>query len=142
MTTRKPPRVALLLLEALVPEGACLAGDLAEEYQRGRSRGWLWWQVLAAIAIARRRRADEIRPLRLVDLQPADAAERARRASLRFKPVSLAASPVNGVGGLAVAALALLMTLVMPAAWWLLLGSYAAGIVLGGVMIARERMRA
>jgi len=67
---------------------------------------------------------------------------RARRASLRFKPVNLTASPVNGVGGLAVAALALLMTLVMPAAWWLLLGSSAAGIVLGGVMIARQRMRA
>ena len=141
MTTREPPRLALMLVEHLVPDGACLAGDLSEEYQRGRSRRWLWWQVVAAIAIARTRRPDEIRPLRLVDLQPADAIERTRRASVRFEPVSLTASPLNGVGGFAIAALALMMTLVMPGAWWLLLGSIAAGVLLGVVLIATDRSR-
>ena len=32
MTTREPPRLALVLLERLVPDGAFLAGDLTEEY--------------------------------------------------------------------------------------------------------------
>jgi hypothetical protein len=79
MTTHKPPRPALALLECLVPDSAFLAGDLAEEYQRRQSRCWLWWEVLGAIAIAWCTRPDAIRPLRLVDLQPADAVERTRR---------------------------------------------------------------
>jgi hypothetical protein len=141
MTTREPPRLALALLERLVPDSAFLAGDLIEEYQRRQSRCWLWWEVLAAIAIAWCKRPDEIRPLRLVDLQPADAVERTRRIGLRFEPVNVTASPLHGIGGLGIAALALLMTLVMPAAWWLLLGSMLAGVVLGVVMIATHRSR-
>jgi hypothetical protein len=141
MTTREPPRFALALLERLVPDSAFLAGDLTEEYQRRQSRCWLWWEVLAAIAIARCQRPDEIRPLRLVDLQPADAVERTRRLGLRFGAVNVTASPLNGIGGLGIAALALVMTLVMPAAWWLLLGAMLAGVVLGVVMIATRRSR-
>jgi hypothetical protein len=141
MTTREPPRLALALLERLVPDSACLAGDLTEQYQRRQSRCWLWWEVLAAIAIAWCKRPDEIRPLRLVDLQPADAVERTRRMGLRFEPVNVAASPLHGIGGLGIAALALMMTLVMPAGWWLLLGSMLAGVVLAVVLIATHRNR-
>lgn len=141
MTTREPPRLALALLECLVPDSAFLAGDLIEEYQRRQSRCWLWWEVLGAIAIAWCKRPDEIRPLRLVDLQPNDAVERTRRIGLRFEPVNVTASPLTGIGGLGIAALALLMTLVMPAAWWLFLGSMLAGVVLGVVMIAAHRSR-
>jgi hypothetical protein len=141
MTMRKPPRLALALLERLVPGGAFLAGDLTEEYQRRQSRSWLWWEVLAAIAIAWCKRPDEIRPLRLVDLQPDEAVERTRRIALRFEPINLTASPLHGIGGLGIAALALLMTRVMPAAWWLLVGSMPAGVVLGVVMIATHRSR-
>lgn len=141
MTTHEPPRLALALLERLVPDSAFLAGDLIEEYQHRQSRCWLWWEVLGAIAIAWCKRPDEIRPLRLVDLQPNDAVERTRRIGLRFEPVNVTASPLNGIGGLGIAALALLMTLVMPAAWWLFLGSMLAGVVLGVVMIATRRSR-
>lgn len=141
MTTREPPRLALALLERLVPDGAFLAGDLTEEYQRRPSRIWLWWQVLGAIAIAWWHRPDEIRPLRLVDLQPGDAVERTRRMGLRFDPVNVAASPLNGIGGLSIATLALVMTLVAPAAWWLFLASVLAGAVLGVSLIATHRSR-
>ncbi len=141
MTTRRPPRLALALLERLVPNRACLAGDLIEEYQRRPSRSRLWWEVLAAIAIAWSNRSDEIRPLRLVDRQPDEAVERTRRIGRRFGPVNLTASPLDGIGGLGIAALVLLMTRVMPAAWWLLLGSMLAGIVLGLVMVATRRSR-
>jgi hypothetical protein len=139
MRTNKPPRLALAFLERLVPDSAFLAGDLAEEYQRRRSRCWLWWEVLGAIAIAWRKRPDDIRPLRLVDLQPADAVERTRRLGLRFEAVNVTASPLNGIGGMGIAVLALLTTLVMPAAWLLFLGSMLAGLVLGVVMIAAHR---
>jgi hypothetical protein len=141
MTLREPPRLALALLERLVPDSAFLAGDLTEEYQRRQSRCWLWWEVLGAIAIAWCQRPDEIRPLRLVDLQPGDAVERTRTMGLRFDAVNVSASPLTGIGGLGIATLALVTTLVMPAAWWLFLGSLFAGVVLGVVMIARNRRR-
>jgi len=139
MTMRKPPRLALALLERFVPDSAYLVGDLVEEYQRRPSRWRVWREVLAAIATAWFHRPDEIRPLRLVDLQPEDAIKRSRRFDLRMKPVNLTASPLAGIGGLATAVLALLATLVMPAAWWLIGLSILAGILLGFVMIAVHR---
>lgn len=141
MTSRQPPRLALAVLECLVPDSSSLAGDLTEEFHRRQSRGWLWWQVIAAVAIAAFNRPDEIRPLRLVDLQPTDALERSRRMSLRSGPINLTASPLYGVGGLGLVALALLVTVVLPAAWWILLASIFGGIVLGVAMIARHRRK-
>lgn len=136
MTRRHPPRFALALLERLVPDSEPLAGDLVEEFGRRQSSAWFWLQVLAALAAAPFARGVEIRPLRLVDLQPADAMERSRRMTRRFRPVNLTASPVSGVGGLGLVILAGLVTLFMPAAWWLLLASALAGAGLGFVIIA------
>jgi sterol desaturase/sphingolipid hydroxylase (fatty acid hydroxylase superfamily) len=118
-----------------------MAGDLLEEYERRPSRWRVWREVLAAIAIARFERTDDIRPLRLVDLQPSDAIERTRRIRRHLKSVNLAASPLDGIGGLGLAVLLLLMTLVMPAAWWLFVVAVFAGTVLGVVMIAVHRRR-
>jgi hypothetical protein len=54
MTERMPPRSALWLLKhfASARYRESLAGDLIEQYARGRSRGWCWRQVLAAMALA------------------------------------------------------------------------------------------
>ena len=136
--TPRPPRLALALLDRYVPDSEPLAGDLLEEFERRPSAVWFWVQVLAAIAAGWRTRTDEIRPLRLVDLQPADALERTRRLSLRFPAVAPGASHA-GVGGLGLAVLAGLVTLVLPAAWWLLAASVLAGCALGVVMIVRSR---
>ncbi len=138
MTAHRPPRLPLALLQRVVPDSSPLAGDLVEEFEQGRSSGWLWWQVLVAIALARLERSDEIRPLHLVDLQPADAAERSRRTSLRFRPINLTGSPVPGVGGLTLVVLSILLTVVVPGVWWVYLASIAAGIILGVAMIARR----
>ena len=57
MNGRAPPAVATWILQHLgagVHEEA-LAGDLIEQYARGRSRLWYWHQVLIAIWFARAR---------------------------------------------------------------------------------------
>lgn len=139
MTERRPPRLALALLERFATDSEALAGDLVEDFGRRPSTAWFWVQVLAAIAAGWRTQTDEIRPLRLVDLQPTDALERTRRASLRFPSVNLSASPVAGVGGLGLVILASLVTRVRPTTWPLLLASALAGCALGVVMILGRR---
>lgn len=135
MTGKRPPRLALALLDRFAPDGSYLAGDLVEEFMRRPSRAWFWWQVLG-IAASRLRQFDDIRPLHLVDLQPVDAQERTRRFGLRFHPVNLTASPIPGIGGLGLASLVLLVSVLLPAAWLFLVASIVAGVTLGILMIA------
>ena len=135
MTHHTMPRLALALLGRFVPESDALAGDLIEEFQRGKSRTWLWLQVAAAIATSLLKRSRTIRPLRLVEVQPADALERSTRR-YRDRSVNLGASPLPGVGGLGLVSLAMFVTCAAPHAWWLFLASALAGVSLGVVMIA------
>ena len=53
MTIRTPPRMATWLLKHLGPRyrSESLAGDLFEEYQQDRTRGWYWRQTAAAIMV-------------------------------------------------------------------------------------------
>jgi hypothetical protein len=136
MTHHRTPRFALALLERLVPDSEPLAGDLLEEFERRPSAVWFWLQVVAAIATAWFAEGIEIRPLRLVDVQPADALERSRRMTLQFHPVNLTASPVSGVGGLSLVIFAGVVTIFAPVVWWLLVASAVAGVGLGIVIIA------
>jgi hypothetical protein len=53
MTPRRLPRLAIALLERSLVDDEPLKGDLIEEFNRGRSRWWLWRQVVAAV-LARR----------------------------------------------------------------------------------------
>jgi hypothetical protein len=138
MTRRHPPRLALALLERLVSDSDPLAGDLIEEFARRRSRLWFWWQVLAAIASAWLEEPYEIRPLRLVDLQPADAVERSRRLNDRMRAVNLSASPLPGIGGIGLVILAFLVTIVAPAAWWALLASALAGVLVAVALVRKH----
>jgi hypothetical protein len=142
MKDRHAPRLALALLERFVPDSEPIAGDLVEEFDAGRSALWFWVQALAAVVAAAGTQRVEVRPLHLVDLQPADAVERARRLCLRFPAVNLTASPVRGVGGLGLAILAGVVTWVTPAAWWVFLASALAGCALGVVAIAVREHRA
>ena len=135
MTHRHPPRLALALLERLVPDSEPLAGDLVEQFQARPSGLAFWGQVIAAIAVHSRARSAEIRPLHLVDLPPADASDRTRRFALRFPDITLNASPVSGIGGLGLAIFAALVTVVSPAAWALFAASALIGCALGGVAI-------
>jgi hypothetical protein len=51
MNSAKPPRLAAWILQHFGPElnQEALAGDLNEAFQQGRSKGWYWRQVLAAV---------------------------------------------------------------------------------------------
>jgi len=49
---KRPPALARILLNRLGPSEQSLVGDVYEEYAAGRSRGWFWRQVVAAVACA------------------------------------------------------------------------------------------
>jgi hypothetical protein len=54
MNNRKPPALATWMLDHLRSgeSNEALSGDLLEAFRTGRSAGWYWYQVIAAIAIA------------------------------------------------------------------------------------------
>ena len=141
MTSRRPPRLALWIVERFGPGDSPLAGDLVEEFQDRPSRLRLWREVASAVVAGRMQPEDEIRPLHLVDLQPTEAQERARRFALRFRPVNLSASPIYGIGGLGLMVIVLLVSVEMPVAWVGLAASILAGVGLGALMIAHRRPR-
>jgi hypothetical protein len=132
-------RLAIALLERLVPDSGPLAGDLLEEYERRRSLVWLWWQVLAVAATPLLDRSDEIRPLKLVDLQPADAIERSRRLSLKAMHVNVTPTPLHGVGGVTLAVVFVVLAEIASLLWWVVLASIVAGTALGLLLIRRHR---
>jgi hypothetical protein len=135
------PSLAIALLNRFVPDGEPLAGDLIEECAAGRSRAWLWYQVIAAIVMASVRRSGDPRPLRLVDGRPGYEPRDGSAALARPRRVNLTASPLPGIGGLGLVVMATLVTVVMPQAWWLVVGAMAAGVVFGVVLIAIRRTR-
>jgi hypothetical protein len=51
VTTSRPPFIAAWILYRFGPmaETDAIAGDLAEQYQRGRSRSWYWREVTVAL---------------------------------------------------------------------------------------------
>lgn len=50
MRSTEPPLLAAWLIEHTGRDRSSLAGDLLEEYRRGRSTAWYWKQVLATLA--------------------------------------------------------------------------------------------
>jgi uncharacterized protein (TIGR03435 family) len=133
--------LAIALLERVVPDSEALAGDLIEQFEHRRSHVRLWAQILAAIATALLNPSDDIRPLKLVDLQPVGAIERSRCLSVQRMRVNLTASPLHGASGLTLVVLAVLVTQVASEVWVVLLASMVAGIVLGVALIVRHRTR-
>lgn len=139
MTRLPPPRLAIYLLQRFT-DNEPLAGDLLEEFGRRQSRLWLWAQVTGALilAVRRRPRAIEVRPLHLVDerLTPLRIVG---QNSLR-PIVNLTASPMRGTGGpLGIASLLLLSTAMEPSMWGLVVLGLVAGIVVGCARISRAR---
>ena len=53
--------------------------------------------------------------------------------------INISAIPVAGVGGLGLVAIAVLVSVVMPAAGWLMLSGVAGGCLLGTVLVLARR---
>jgi signal peptidase I len=53
MSSRRPPKLAIWLLERLAPayRREALAGDVLEAFRHGRSRAWLWREVLRTLSL-------------------------------------------------------------------------------------------
>jgi hypothetical protein len=55
--------------------------------------------------------------------------------------INMSGIPVAGVGGLGLVAVAVLITIVLPAAWWLVLFGAAGGCVVGITLVLMRRRR-
>jgi hypothetical protein len=138
MTTRHPPRVALWLLNRILPAGDPLTGDLVEEFGRRRSRLWFWRQTAGAFLARRERNRLPVAPLGLTD-EPVDGLATVDR---HVRTVNLTASPIYGIGGLGLVALATLVSIMSPASWLVAVAIVLTGLVLGGALAYARGRRA
>ena len=106
------PRVAVALLQSFCRDEA-LVGDILEEYERRRSRGWLWRQVAVAVMFGF-----------------PHGIRRSTRLGARM--------PVP-IGGFGILAIAMLITFVAPGAWWLIGVGMAGGTVVAFLLVTRRR---
>ena len=137
MTASRPPRLALYVLRTLGVDDESLAGDIVEEFGAGRSRLWLWRQVLGAI-LFRPQGAPRTGPLGLCD---ARFAQSVLRPTPRREPrINLSGGPVPGIGGLSIVALVFHVALVSPQLLWLPVLGVAAGNLVGVALFVRRRM--
>jgi len=141
MNSRQPPRLPLALLHRFLGDNEPLVGDLIEEFDTRRSRVWFWYQSILAVLIHGGRRNRDTGPLRLADGQGAAFAPESPRYETRVRRLYLGASPVAGVGGLGMVALAVLVTIVAPQTWWVVAATIAGGVLLGLAMVIVSRRR-
>ena len=139
MTGPKPPRFARTLLDRLALDNEPLAGDIIEEFQRRQSKLWLWRQLLAAIVMQALYAPHPPVALNLSPIDPVVAEWMMSKRLDRKKRVSLTGSGVEGIGGLTLVILGFMMSMVIPAIWWFVVGGISAGIVLGIVLLEMRK---
>ena len=134
-------RIALALLRQLAHRNEPLAGDLVEEHRRRQSALWLWSQILLALAVGSFCHTVPV-ALNLTPIDPAVSEWLMDRKLGRLRrKVNLTGTGVEGVGGLGLVMLGVLMSTVVPAIWWFVFGGIAAGIGLGAGLAYRRRNR-
>jgi hypothetical protein len=138
MNASQPPKVALALLRAAAADDEPLAGDLLEEFHAGRSRRWFWRQVLRAVVTAGVRRRRRVSPILGLNQSPMVRPDM-RLPLLDPATINLSGIKVRGIGGLGLIAIVGLVTVVMPAAWLLLVIGLVGGVVLGAIKVVRRR---
>ena len=129
MKNPNSPRIALALLHWLSERNEPLAGDLLEEFRRRQSRLWLWSQILVALAMGSFRQHRVPVALNLTPIDPAVAEWKMDRA-LGPKKINMSA-PGQGIGGLGMMVLGLLLSSVVPDVWWFVIGGIVSGVALG-----------
>lgn len=141
MSRCQPSSLVLALLRFVESENEALAGDLVEEWRGGRSRTWFWKQLVQAMFVtAWRRRTSQAEALRPVSVAPF---ERPGQRFVLIDPatMNLRGVRVRGVGGGGLLGIVMLITIVLPQAWFVVFGGIAGGVVIGVAMIARRHAR-
>ena len=140
MTRPEPSKLALTLLRRLALDNEPLAGDLLEEFHRRHSRLWLWRQLLLAFVVQVLYGPHPPVSLNLMPVDPvvAEWLMHRRLEALRPRKVNLTGSSIEGIGGLTMVILGFLMSMVVPAIWWFVMGGIVAGIALGVFMVSRH----
>jgi hypothetical protein len=138
MTSPKPPRLAGVWLHRLALDNEPLAGDLVEEFRRRQSRLWLWRQLIAALVMQALYAPHPPVSLNLTPTDPVVAEWLMWKRLDRKRHVSLTGTGIEGVGGLTMVMLGVMMSMVVPAIWWFVVGGIGAGVLLG---IAKLRAR-
>jgi len=134
-----PSTLASALLRFVASDNEALAGDLLEERRAGRSGRWFWGQLARAALVASwHRRARTPVAMRLATA-PAFGRPNRMLAPLDPATLNLSGIRVQGIGGLGLIAVVLLISFTMPAAWWLAATGLGSGIVLGVFLIMRRR---
>jgi hypothetical protein len=135
MTRLEPPTLATALLHRLALDNEPLAGDLVEEFQRRRSRLWLWRQLIVALAMQALYAPHPPVALNLTPVDPVVAEWLMSKKLDKKKTVNLTGTGVEGIGGLTMVILGFMMATVIPAIWWFVFGGILAGFALGVVKL-------
>jgi len=138
MSRHEPPGLARALLRRLALDNEPLAGDLVEEFRRRQSDAWLWRQLIAALVTHALYAPHPPVSLNLTHVDDPVVAEWLmwrRLDKTRHKTVNLTGTGVEGIGGLTMVMLGVMMSTVVPAIWWFVFGGVVCGVVLGVVMV-------
>ena len=131
--------IAIRLLNHLAHRNEPLAGDLLEQYRVRQSVLWLWSQLLFAIAMGSFRQAQVPAALNLTQLDPV-VVEWLVSSKLPPRRVSMG-SPGQGVGGLGMMLIGLLLSTVVPDVWYFVMGGIIGGVGLGVTLAYRRRLK-
>lgn len=135
--TRSTSWVSASLLRFVASENEALAGDL-EELAAARSRRWFWGQLVRAVLLTLwAKRTPQPAIVRVVTATPWDRPDRTL-GLLDPATINLSGTKVRGIGSLGLLAVIILITLVMPQAWFLVLMGLTGGIVVGVVLVRRR----
>jgi hypothetical protein len=135
MTAPTLPRFAERLIARLALDNEPLAGDLVEEFQRRRSRVWLWQQLIVAFVMQAFYAPHPPVALNLTPIDPVVAEWMMSKRLHKRKTVNLTGTGVEGIGGLSMVMLGVLMSTVVPAIWWFVFGGIVAGVAVGVGMV-------
>ncbi len=139
MRGQAPPTLARTLLDRLALDNEPLAGDLLEEFQRRGSTLWLWYQLGAALVMQALYAPHPPVSLNLTPVDPVVAEWLMSKRLDRKRTVNLTGSGVEGIGGLTLVILGFMMTTVIPAIWWFVVGGMGAGLALGLLRVRARR---
>jgi hypothetical protein len=127
------------LLETYVPDDEPMTGDLIEAFEAGQSRAWFWRQAVAGLLLGPRPKPGEVRPLRLSDAE--HGAWRAAPPVFERRAINLTASPIYGIGGLGLVALAGMIAMASPQSFGIMLAIVLSGTLLGVLWALVRRRR-